>query len=88
MQDLPLFVCLSPNGKEASGFAMSTFCLLYTSVVCWVRPDVTNQSIMVFVGKGGIFKTDVYKRQTPYSVESRYLLLGEWRAWILGCNPP
>lgn len=25
MQDLPLIVCLSPNGKEASGFAMSTF---------------------------------------------------------------
>lgn len=30
---------------------------LVNMVVCWVRPDVTNQSIMVFVGKGGIFKT-------------------------------
>ena len=34
---------------------------LVNMVVCWVRPDVTNQSIMVFVGKGGIFKTTFFR---------------------------
>ena len=38
---------------------------LVNMVVCWVRPDVTNQSIMVFVGKGGIFKTTFFDHLLP-----------------------
>ena len=45
---------------------------LVAMVVAWVTPKVVNQMILIFVGKGGIFKTTFFEQLLPPSLREYF----------------
>ena len=56
----------------AADFAYAFKKWLVNMVVGWVNKDETNQAILVFIGKGGIFKTTFFDHLLPPSLRNYF----------------